>query len=114
LGIRELLCSQIGENKRGYLIESLDEGEPDLDVEEAWQHEVARRMEEIQSGKAESVPLLDVKLGARRMLLQRKADHRSYRALLRIGWSAKAHKGSSHITLQRDGYADTRLKVEDL
>ena len=23
-----------------------------------------------------------------------------------IGWSAKAHKGSSHITLQRDGYAD--------
>jgi predicted RNA binding protein YcfA (HicA-like mRNA interferase family) len=29
-----------------------------------------------------------------------------YRALLRIGWSAKAHKGSSHITLQRAGYAD--------
>ncbi len=29
-----------------------------------------------------------------------------YRALSRIGWSAKAHKGSSHITLQRTGYAD--------
>jgi len=26
--------------------------------------------------------------------------------LLRIGWSAKAHKGSSHITLQRAGHAD--------
>jgi len=60
-----------------YLIESLDEGEPDLDVEEAWQHEVARRMEEIQSGKAEPVPLVDVKLRARKMLLQRKTDNRS-------------------------------------
>jgi predicted RNA binding protein YcfA (HicA-like mRNA interferase family) len=29
-----------------------------------------------------------------------------YRALLRIGWSAKAQKSSSHITLQRAGYAD--------
>ncbi|MFY9683907.1 MAG: type II toxin-antitoxin system HicA family toxin [Candidatus Sulfotelmatobacter sp.] len=29
-----------------------------------------------------------------------------YRALLRSGWSAKARKGSSHITLQRAGYAD--------
>jgi predicted RNA binding protein YcfA (HicA-like mRNA interferase family) len=29
-----------------------------------------------------------------------------YRALLRIGWSPKAFKGSSHITLQREGYAD--------
>ena len=60
-----------------YLIESLDEGEPDLDVEEAWQHEVARRMEEIKSWKAASVPLLEVKLRARRMLLQREADNRS-------------------------------------
>jgi putative addiction module component (TIGR02574 family) len=60
-----------------YLIESLDEGEPDLDVEEAWQHEVARRVEEIQSGKAEPVPLLEVKLRARKMLLQRKADNQS-------------------------------------
>jgi putative addiction module component (TIGR02574 family) len=60
-----------------YLIESLDEGEPDLDVEEAWQHEVARRMEEINSGKAEPIPLVEVKLRARRMLLQREADNRS-------------------------------------
>jgi putative addiction module component (TIGR02574 family) len=59
-----------------YLIESLDEGEPDLDVEEAWQHEVARRMEEINSGKAEPIPLVEVKLRARRMLLQREADNR--------------------------------------
>jgi putative addiction module component (TIGR02574 family) len=60
-----------------YLIESLDEGEPDLDVEEAWQHEVARRVEEIQSGKAEPMPLLEVKLRARKMLLQRKGDNQS-------------------------------------
>lgn len=31
---------------------------------------------------------------------------RVYRALLRIGWFPKAHKGSSHITMQRSGYAD--------
>jgi predicted RNA binding protein YcfA (HicA-like mRNA interferase family) len=31
---------------------------------------------------------------------------RVYRALLRIGRSPKAHKGSSHITLQKAGYAD--------
>jgi putative addiction module component (TIGR02574 family) len=60
-----------------YLIESLDEGEPDLEVEEAWQHEVARRMEDIRSGKAEPVPLLEVKLRARKMLLQREADKQS-------------------------------------
>jgi putative addiction module component (TIGR02574 family) len=60
-----------------YLIESLDEGEPDLDAGEAWQHEVARRMDEIHSGKAEPVALLEVKLRARQMLLQRKADNRS-------------------------------------
>lgn len=29
---------------------------------------------------------------------------RVYRALLRIGWSPKTLKGSSHITLQRVGY----------
>jgi putative addiction module component (TIGR02574 family) len=59
-----------------YLIESLDEGEPDLDAEEAWQHEVARRMEEVRSGKAEPVSLVEVKLRARRKLLQREADNR--------------------------------------
>jgi len=29
---------------------------------------------------------------------------RVYRALLRIGWSPKTFKGSSHVTLQRAGY----------
>jgi predicted RNA binding protein YcfA (HicA-like mRNA interferase family) len=29
---------------------------------------------------------------------------RVYRALLRIGWSPKTFKGSSHVTLQRVGY----------
>jgi predicted RNA binding protein YcfA (HicA-like mRNA interferase family) len=32
--------------------------------------------------------------------------NRVYRALLRIGWSPKTHKGCSHITLQRAGHAD--------
>jgi len=50
-----------------HLIESLDEGEPDLGVEEAWQHEVARRMEEIDSGKVKPVPWLEVKRRAREM-----------------------------------------------
>ena len=49
------------------LIQSLDEGEPDLDVEAAWQHEVARRMEEIESGKVKAVPWLEVKRRAREM-----------------------------------------------
>lgn len=31
---------------------------------------------------------------------------RVYRALVRIGWSPKNLKGSSHITLQRTGYPD--------
>jgi len=29
-----------------------------------------------------------------------------YKALLRIGWSPKSLKGSSHITLQRSGHPD--------
>jgi len=32
--------------------------------------------------------------------------NRVYRALLRIGWTPKALKGSSHITLQKAGQAD--------
>jgi predicted RNA binding protein YcfA (HicA-like mRNA interferase family) len=31
---------------------------------------------------------------------------RVYRALLRIGWSPKTFKGSSHVTLQKAGYPD--------
>lgn len=51
------------------LIDSLDEGsEVDLDAEAAWQHEVARRMEEIESGKVKAVPWLEVKRRAREMV----------------------------------------------
>ena len=32
--------------------------------------------------------------------------NRVFRALTRIGWIVKAHKGSSHITLQRPGWPD--------
>jgi putative addiction module component (TIGR02574 family) len=39
------------------LLDSLDEGlEIDLDVEAAWQDEIVRRMEEVQSGKAMTIP----------------------------------------------------------
>jgi predicted RNA binding protein YcfA (HicA-like mRNA interferase family) len=31
---------------------------------------------------------------------------RVYRALLRIGWSPKGFKGSSHVTLQKSGRLD--------
>jgi putative addiction module component (TIGR02574 family) len=50
------------------LIDSLEEGsELDLDAEAAWQQEVARRMEEIDSGKVKPVPWLEVKRRAREM-----------------------------------------------
>ncbi len=50
------------------LIDSLDEGsEFDLEKEVAWQHEVARRAEEIESGKVKTVPWLEVKRKAREM-----------------------------------------------
>ena len=50
------------------LIESLEEGGIlDLDAEAAWQHEVARRMEEIESGKVKPVPWIEVKRRAREM-----------------------------------------------
>ncbi len=38
------------------LIESLDQSEPDPDAEAAWAAEIARRVEEIDSGKVEMVP----------------------------------------------------------
>ena len=50
------------------LLESLEGGgELDLDAEAAWQHEVARRMEEIDSGKVKPVPWIEVKRRAREM-----------------------------------------------
>jgi putative addiction module component (TIGR02574 family) len=49
------------------LLDSLDQGEVDLDAEAAWQHEVARRMEEIESGKVKTVPWREVKRRAREM-----------------------------------------------
>jgi putative addiction module component (TIGR02574 family) len=50
------------------LLDSLEEaGQLDLDAEAAWQHEVARRMEEIDSGKVKPVPWIEVKRRAREM-----------------------------------------------
>jgi putative addiction module component (TIGR02574 family) len=50
------------------LIDSLDEGlEFDLETEVAWQHEVARRAEEIGAGKVKTVPWREVKRKAREM-----------------------------------------------
>ncbi len=50
------------------LIESLD-GPPDDDVERAWTDEIARRLEEVRSGKAVTVPWEEV-----RKRLQEDAD----------------------------------------
>lgn len=44
----------------GLLIESLEE-EPDRDLEAAWQAEVQRRIEELDSGDVETIPWEDVK-----------------------------------------------------
>jgi putative addiction module component (TIGR02574 family) len=50
------------------LFDSLEEGsELDLDAEAAWQQEVVRRMEEIDSGKVKPIPWLEVKRRAREM-----------------------------------------------
>ena len=43
------------------LLDSLDEGlEVNPDIEAAWQQEIARRMEEIESGKVKTVPWREV------------------------------------------------------
>jgi putative addiction module component (TIGR02574 family) len=40
----------------GSLLESLDENPPDPEVEAAWSKEVARRIEELDSGKVKPIP----------------------------------------------------------
>ena len=42
------------------LMESLD-GPPDADVEQAWADEIARRLEEVRSGKETPVPWAEVR-----------------------------------------------------
>ncbi|MGH9361414.1 MAG: addiction module protein, partial [Thermoanaerobaculia bacterium] len=44
------------------LLASLEE-EPDLEVEEAWRHEVARRLEELRSGAVKTIPWEEVRAG---------------------------------------------------
>jgi len=50
----------------GSLLESL-EGPMDEGVEEAWAHEIERRLEELDSGKAKTIPWSEV----RRQILHR-------------------------------------------
>jgi predicted RNA binding protein YcfA (HicA-like mRNA interferase family) len=38
---------------------------------------------------------------------------KAYRALLRIGWNPKSEKGSSHLQLQRSGFADYTWSFQD-
>ncbi|HTS37925.1 MAG TPA: addiction module protein [Candidatus Solibacter sp.] len=40
----------------GSLLESLDENPPDPAVEAAWSEEIARRIEELDSGKVKPIP----------------------------------------------------------
>ena len=53
------------------LVESLDEGPPDEGVEEAWDEEVRRRVEEIDAGRAEMIPLEEVR---RRIVAKRRNE----------------------------------------
>ena len=41
------------------LIASLDEG-PDVDVEQAWQEEVQRRLQQVERGEVETIPSEEV------------------------------------------------------
>ena len=45
----------------GSLLESLDEHPPDPGVEAAWAEEIARRIEEIDSGKVQLIPYEEVR-----------------------------------------------------
>jgi putative addiction module component (TIGR02574 family) len=42
------------------LIDSLDDGPPEEGVEEAWMAEIERRVEDLRSGKAHSIPREEV------------------------------------------------------
>jgi putative addiction module component (TIGR02574 family) len=59
------------ENERaelaGNLISSLETA-VDADVDAAWQHEVSRRLQEVQSGSVKTVPWEDVRKKARTLL----------------------------------------------
>jgi putative addiction module component (TIGR02574 family) len=50
------------------LVESLDDGPAEEGVEEAWAEEIKRRVDDVRSGKAETVPIERIKerLNARR------------------------------------------------
>lgn len=45
----------------GSLLESLDDDPPDPGVEAAWDEEIKRRLEEIDSGKVEMIPYEEVR-----------------------------------------------------
>lgn len=48
-----------------HLIASLDEG-PDVDVEQAWQEEVQRRIQQIDRGEVQTIPWEEVRRQLRR------------------------------------------------
>jgi putative addiction module component (TIGR02574 family) len=54
------------------LIESLDEGPPDEGVEEAWEAEIQRRLDDLESGKAKTIPWEEVQQRALARLRDRE------------------------------------------
>jgi putative addiction module component (TIGR02574 family) len=56
---------ELSDNERatlvGLLIESLEAGEPDADVEAAWAAEAERRWQEIESGQVKTIPWEEVR-----------------------------------------------------
>jgi putative addiction module component (TIGR02574 family) len=55
------------------LLESLDQT-VDEDVEAVWQQEVARRMEELESGKAKTIPWTEVRRRGQELLRAKRAE----------------------------------------
>jgi putative addiction module component (TIGR02574 family) len=55
------------------LIDSLDES-VDEDVEAAWQQEIARRVEELESGKVKTIPWAEVRRRGQELLRGKQAS----------------------------------------
>jgi len=57
-----------------FLIASLDEGEPDADYEEAWAAELQRRIDDLDSGRVQTIPAEEVLAELRRKYPRRPSQ----------------------------------------
>jgi putative addiction module component (TIGR02574 family) len=54
------------------LLESLDEARPDADIEQAWEQETARRVQDLLHGRAKTIPASQALSDARAKLNSRR------------------------------------------